>query len=334
VLKNRGRRARVGAIGLLLQACAAAQVMAAPQQLSPDASGVTTILVPGHYVNSTGAPFKTIVIGANGVRLEGLKFNGGGSASAAVKSGLAGLSNVTIDKCSFEGYSDFLVSAGLDLGTTRGVNWVVKNNVFTLGGDFGSTAITLAYVDGAEVSGNKVSVAQSAGMQMGIALAASTHVKVSGNTLTMSSAPVQPDAGIALAAIDIATEGGAAADISIEKNIISGAYYGVREGGGGHGQTKLKVYANTISATEGVALNARAGNGRTIRDVTIGNNKMTVGTFGVNLVDGPNTQYVNVLVSGNTITRTSASGAVISDVTAIGAIQTNVVVKSNKLLGP
>ncbi|SEK37564.1 right-handed parallel beta-helix repeat-containing protein [Haloferax larsenii] len=273
---------------------------AAATELVPDANGDATITSPGHYTGS--ATFRTVTISSDDVTLDGLTFGGG--ASVAVKNGVAGLSNVTVQNCSFSGYSGRMITFGFAEGVSNAANRA--SNISIVGNSLGAmtgnaaTAIAVFDTDGVSVLENTVDRSSETNSgRRGINLDGDTDVEVKRNTVDLGASGNTGSAfgfPVFIAArwtIQISMSSAESSDLSIVDNTLVGAYDGVavlsqRD------VTGLDVHGNDVETVQGVRLNAASGP-----------------TFGP---QGPTLTYEDVTVSGNRFDGSRFSGSPITGV--------------------
>lgn len=294
----------LAASALILSVAPAALALEGTTELEPDATGDVTISTPGHYVDTDGDSFRTVTIATDGVTLDGLTFTGG--APAAVKNGVAGVSDVAILDSTFSGYTGRTITSGFSEGAGqaagRATNWTVSGNTIEQGGN-AATAIALFDVDGVTVSDNDVTFADGTTGRRGLNLDGVTNAQVTGNSFVMSGLDRPAGSDVAAWGIQVSMSNHEARDITLANNAISGVYSGII-GLSQRDVTSLTVTGNDISAYRAITLNTGSAlplaETLTYTNTSITGNRLDVSGYGIWLRN-LHTQEATVMPNSKTV---------------------------------
>lgn len=305
--------------GLIALSLVGSTTATAATELTPDGNGDATITTPGHYTSD--ATFRTVTISSDDVTLDGITFGGG--ASAAIKNGVAGLSNITVRRCSISGYSGRGITFGFAEGVSnagnRASNITLHDNELGEMTGADATAIAVFDTDGVTVTKNTVDRSNESNQgRRGINLDGNTDVTVRGNTVDLgASGPTGsrnfPVFFAARWCIQISMSNAPVSDVDVVNNTLLGSYDGVavlsqRD------VTGLKMRANDVETVFGLRVNAGGTPPQnptlTFEDIKVNGNTFDASRFtggapaGVRLQNTHNgsadVTYRDVTIAGNT----------------------------------
>lgn len=296
------------------------------------------------FACQAGVVYASITVVSDDVIIDGCTFDGGGTTSAAVSNGAAGLSGLTIAHSTFQGYTGRTIALGFAEGVAqaadRASDVTITGN--TLGDMAASNATSIAVfnTDGVTITDNTISNAdQRFTGRRGVNLDSNSGVEMTGNAIALgASGPATPAFAAARWAVQVAMSDAPALDHRITGNTLSGSYDGVtvlsqRD------VTGLSIVANDIAAVFGVRVNTGSATGtRTYSDVEVHGNRIDVRDFGtspsgIRLHDGSTVAapvaYEDVTITGNQVT--GARQAVEVPAESPTLTLTNVKVRGNQL---